>query len=53
MASRLIGMENLSHIDYVIESLTEINQNKQDLKGMKITWQPPQLRHFTAKFDYL
>lgn len=42
-----------SHIDYVIESLTEINQNKQDLKGMKITWQPPQLRHFTAKFDYL
>jgi tryptophanase len=41
-----------SHIDYVIESLTEINENKSSLKGMKIIWQPPQLRHFTAKFDY-
>ncbi len=41
-----------SHMDYVIESLTEINQNKDKLKGMRITWQPPQLRHFTAKFGY-
>ncbi len=42
-----------SHIDYVIESLTDINARKQDLKGMKITWQPAQLRHFTASFDYV
>lgn len=42
-----------SHIDYVIESLTDIYDKKDELKGMKIVWQPKQLRHFTAKFDYL
>ncbi len=42
-----------SHIDYVIEALTEINQRKSTLRGMKITWQPKQLRHFTAQFDYV
>lgn len=39
-----------SHIDYVIEALTEINDRKASLKGMKITWQPRQLRHFSARF---
>lgn len=42
-----------SHIDYVIEALTEINQRKNELKGMVITWQPKQLRHFTAAFSFL
>ena len=42
-----------SHIDYVIEALTEINERKHELGGMKITWQPPQLRHFTADFDFV
>lgn len=42
-----------SHIDYVIEALTEINTRKNELAGMKITWQPPQLRHFTASFDFM
>lgn len=42
-----------SHIDYVIEALVEINARKNELTGMKITWQPPQLRHFTAEFDFL
>ncbi|MBW7844146.1 MAG: tryptophanase [Bacteroidia bacterium] len=42
-----------SHIDYVIEALTEINANKNKLKGVKITWQPEQLRHFTANFDFI
>lgn len=41
-----------SHMDYVIEALTEINENKNRLRGMKITWQPPQLRHFTASFVF-
>ncbi len=41
-----------SHIDYVIESLTEINKRKNTLKGMKITIQPKQLRHFTCNFDF-
>lgn len=37
-----------SHIDYVIEVLDSINQNKKDLKGLKIVKEPPFLRHFTA-----
>jgi tyrosine phenol-lyase len=41
-----------SHIDYVIESLTEINNRKNELRGMKITRQPKQLRHFTCCFDF-
>ncbi len=41
-----------SHIDYVIESLTEINNRKNELRGMKITRQPKQLRHFTCSFDF-
>lgn len=41
-----------SHIDYVIESLTEINNRKNELRGMKITAQPKQLRHFTCSFDF-
>jgi tryptophanase len=39
-----------SHIDYVIEALLEINERKDKLKGMRIAWQPKQLRHFSAKF---
>jgi tryptophanase len=42
-----------SHIDYVIETLVEINENKNSLKGMKINWQPKQLRHFSARFSYI
>ncbi len=42
-----------SHIDYVIESLLEINKNKNCLKGFHICWQPEQLRHFSARFSPL
>ncbi len=40
-----------SHIDYVIEALTEINANKAQLSGYQISWQPKQLRHFSARFE--
>jgi tyrosine phenol-lyase len=39
-----------SHIDYVVEVLTEVFQNRQKLKGYEITYEAPMLRHFTAKF---
>jgi tryptophanase len=42
-----------SHIDYVIEALTDINARKNELKGVKIVWQPKQLRHFSARFQPL
>ena len=42
-----------SHIDYCIECLEEVNANKHLLTGVKIDWQPPALRHFTAHFSLL
>ncbi|MBT4761384.1 MAG: tryptophanase [Bdellovibrionaceae bacterium] len=38
-----------SHIDYCIEVLDLVNQNKENIKGLKITKQPPFLRHFSAE----
>jgi tryptophanase len=40
-----------SHIDYVIEIFEEIISSKDEVKGLKITEEPPFLRHFTAKFQ--
>lgn len=39
-----------SHADYIVEVFEEIVARKDALKGMKITWQPSAMRHFTAKF---
>jgi tyrosine phenol-lyase len=38
-----------SHIDYVVESLLEINERKHELRGLEIVEQPPFLRHFSAR----
>lgn len=40
-----------SHIDYVIETFDEIITEKSKSKGMKITYEPEFLRHFTAHFE--
>ncbi len=42
-----------SHVDFVIECCEEIKNIKEQLKGVKITWQPKFLRHFTAKFELM
>ena len=42
-----------SHMDYLIEVILEVYERRAELKGMTITWQPPALRHVTAKFAYL
>lgn len=39
-----------SHIEYVIEVLIHINQNKDKLKGMKVVEEPAFLRHFSGSF---
>ena len=38
-----------SHFDYVAEVLEKLVENKDNLKGYEITYQPKLLRHFTAK----
>jgi len=39
-----------SHIDYVVEAILEVNSFKEKLTGVEIVWQPPFLRHFSARF---
>jgi tyrosine phenol-lyase len=40
-----------SHIDYVIEALTEIGGGRGALRGLRIVEEPTSLRHFTARFE--
>jgi tryptophanase len=42
-----------SHIDYVIEIILEVFRNRDKLKGYKIVYEAPMLRHFTARFEKL
>jgi tyrosine phenol-lyase len=39
-----------SHVDYVVEVVTDVAARKETLRGMAIIEQPPTLRHFTARF---
>ena len=39
-----------SHMDYVCEVLLHVNTLAPRIRGVRITEQPPALRHFTAKF---
>jgi tyrosine phenol-lyase len=40
-----------SHIDYVIEVFDDILKYKEEARGLKITYEPTFLRHFTARFE--
>jgi tyrosine phenol-lyase len=42
-----------SHIDYLIEVIIEVFNNRKKLKGYKITYEASMLRHFTARFEPL
>lgn len=42
-----------SHIDYVAEAISEVYKNRNSLKGLKVIWEAPFLRHFTAKLEYV
>src|ERR1039458_9282160 len=40
-----------SHIDYVLEVIIETFKNRNNLRGYKILYEAPMLRHFTARFE--
>jgi len=40
-----------SHIDYVLEVMLEVYKKRSSLKGYRITYEAPMLRHFTAQFE--
>jgi tryptophanase len=42
-----------SHIDYVAEALAHIAGQREQIRGLRIVWQAPVLRHFTARFEKL
>ena len=40
-----------SHIDYVVETFREVLNEKEKATGYRIAYEPPFLRHFTARFE--
>ena len=40
-----------SHIDYVLDIFNDILEMRNQTSGYKITYEPPFLRHFTARLD--
>ncbi len=41
-----------SHMDYVIEGIAEIYQNRHDIRGLHFLHRPSVLPHFTARFAF-
>lgn len=40
-----------SHLDYVVAVLEKLADKKTELRGYRIAYAPPLLRHFTARFE--
>ena len=40
-----------SHIDYVVEIILEVWKRREQIRGLKLTYEAPFLRHFTARFQ--
>ncbi len=40
-----------SHVDYVVEACAELYEHRGELRGLRMTNNPPFLRHFTAEFE--
>ena len=42
-----------SHVDYVAEVIASVAPRARELRGYRISWEGPSLRHFTAQFQPL
>ncbi len=42
-----------SHMDYIVETLGEIDRRRETIRGYRFTYAPDLLRHFTARFEPL
>ena len=40
-----------SHIDYVVEVIWKSGRRGQKIRGLKISYEAPFLRHFTARLE--
>jgi tyrosine phenol-lyase len=41
------------HMRYVAESVIELHQRREQLRGLRLTYEAPALRHFTARLEEL
>jgi tryptophanase len=39
------------HIDFVIDSLIDLYQNRDQIAGLRLTFEAPYMRHFTARLE--
>jgi tryptophanase len=46
-------MYTQAHMDYVVEVVQQVYENREQLRGMRFVRQPRALRHFTGRFDYV
>lgn len=37
------------HIDYVADAIIDIHRRREEVRGLRIVWEPPIMRHFTAR----
>ena len=42
-----------SHLDWVAETVAEVFERREELKGYRVTYEAPVLRHFTAELEPL
>jgi tryptophanase len=42
-----------THLDYVADVIIELYRKRDDIPGMRYTYEPPFLRHFTARFEFV
>jgi tyrosine phenol-lyase len=40
-----------SHIDYVVEVILDVWRNREKIRGLKLAYEAPFLRHFTARLE--
>ena len=40
-----------NHMQWVADSVILVHAQREQMKGMRITWEPPALRHFTAHLE--
>jgi tryptophanase len=42
-----------SHIDYLVEVILDVFENRERIRGMRLTYEAPFLRHFTAHLEVM
>ena len=40
-----------SHIDYVVEVILDVWEKRKQVQGLKLSYEAPFLRHFTARLE--